>query len=320
MKAAIVFPGQGSQGPAMGAPWADQPAWELVDRASEVLGRDLAPLMTGQDTPANALDVQLSVFLASMLSWEGLRPALDEPPVFAGHSFGQLGALTAAGVLSFEDGLLLAARRGEVTTAACAARPGGMLGVVGLPIAKAAWVCSAAPAQCWLANDNAPGQFVVSGAAEALEPVTARARQLGARKVIPLRVPGAFHTPFMLPAATEFGAYLSTLRFMTSSGLVLSNADARVVTVPRAWASHLADNLITPVRWRAIQLEIARLGLTDLVEVGFGTTLTSLAKRTVPALRRWNVDGPAAIRELTMATGTGWRQAELVGALPGDEA
>ena len=305
----------------MGASWADHPAWELVERASQALGRDLSPLMKSTDAaPENTLDVQLCLFLASMLAWEGLRTALEEPPVFAGHSFGQLSALTAAGVLSFEEALLLAARRGEVTAAACAQRPGGMLAVVGLPSAKAAWVCSAAPAQCWLANENAPGQFVVSGAEEALQRVTARAQQLGARKIVRLNVPGAFHSPFMLPAAYEFGAYLSALRFQPGSGPVVSNQDARAVTVPQAWATHLADNLITPVRWHAVQLEIARLGVSDLVEVGFGTTLTSLAKRTVPALRRWNVDCPAAVREFAAATGTAWRQAELVAAAAGDEA
>jgi [acyl-carrier-protein] S-malonyltransferase len=306
VKAAIVFPGQGSQGPAMGREWAGHPAWELAERASLALGRDLAALLLREDTaPADTLDVQLCVFVVSMMAWEVLRPALRAPAVFAGHSFGQISALTAAGVLTFDEGLRLAARRGEVTAAASARQPGGMLAVLGLDNAKAAWVCSAAPARCWLANDNAPGQFVVAGAEDSLEPVVARARRLGARKIVRLQVDGAFHTPLMVPAADRFAAYLSAVRFKPGAGPVVSNGDARTVTVPRTWAARLADHLITPVRWRSVQLELARLGAEQLFEVGFGTTLTSLAKRTVPRLRRWNVDSPAAVRELQAAPTAG---------------
>jgi [acyl-carrier-protein] S-malonyltransferase len=114
-------------------------------------------------------------------------------------------------------------------------------------------------------------------------------------------VEGPFHTPLMLPAAEQFARYLSASAFSSGSTPVISNADAQPVSRPGSWVTLLADHLISPVRWRATQLCLDRFGVDSLVEVGFGTTLTSLARRTVPGLRRWNVASPAAARELLAA-------------------
>jgi [acyl-carrier-protein] S-malonyltransferase len=299
MKAAVVFPGQGSQGPAMGSAWASDPAWHLVEHASAVVGRDLAPaLVSPESAPRHTADVQLCVFLVSMIAWEAVRPLLSAPVIFAGHSFGQISALTAAGVLSFDDGIRLTMFRGEVAAAAGRRQPGGMIAVLGLDYDKATWACSAAPGECWLANDNAPGQVVLAGTEAGLERAARRALRLGARKLIRLSVEGPFHTPLMLPAAEQFARYLSASTFSAGSTPVISNADAQPVSRPGSWVTLLADHLISPVRWRATQLCLDRFGVDSLVEVGFGTTLTSLARRTVPGLRRWNVASPAAAREL----------------------
>lgn len=299
MKAAVVFPGQGSQGPAMGSAWVSDPAWHLVEHASAVVGRDLAPaLVSPESAPRHTADVQLCVFLVSMIAWEAVRPLLSAPVIFAGHSFGQISALTAAGVLSFDDGIRLTMFRGEVAAAAGRRQPGGMIAVLGLDYDKATWACSAAPGECWLANDNAPGQVVLAGTETGLERAAQRALRLGARKLIRLSVEGPFHTPLMLPAAEQFARYLSASAFSAGSTPVISNADAQPVSRPGSWVTLLADHLISPVRWRATQLCLDRFGVDSLVEVGFGTTLTSLARRTVPGLRRWNVASPAAAREL----------------------
>jgi [acyl-carrier-protein] S-malonyltransferase len=322
MRAAVVFPGQGSQGPAMGSAWVGDPAWHLLEHASAVVGRDLAPaLLSPQSAPRHTADVQLCVFLVSMMAWEAVRPLLSAPVVFAGHSFGQISALTAAGVLSFDDGIRLTTFRGEAAAAAGRRQPGGMMAVLGLDYDKATWACSAAPGECWLANDNAPGQVVLAGTEAGLVRAARRALRLGARKLIRLSVEGPFHTPLMLPAAEQFARYLTGLirwsassvtqdpgrltgwasAFSAGSTPVISNADAQPVSRPGSWVTLLADHLISPVRWRATQLCLDRFGVDSLVEVGFGTTLTSLARRTVPGLRRWNVASPAAARELLAA-------------------
>lgn len=298
----MVFPGQGSQAPAMGSAWVGDPAWHLLEHASAVVGRDLAPaLLSPQSAPRHTADVQLCVFLVSMMAWEAVRPLLGAPVVFAGHSFGQISALTAAGVLSFDDGIRLTTFRGEVAAAAGRRQPGGMIAALGLDYDKATWACSAAPGECWLANDNAPGQVVLAGTEAGLVRAARRALRLGARKLIRLSVEGPFHTPLMLPAAEQFARYLSASAFSSGSTPVISNADAQPVSRPGSWVTLLADHLISPVRWRATQLCLDRFGVDSLVEVGFGTTLTSLARRTVPGLRRWNVATPAAARELLAA-------------------
>lgn len=299
MRAAVVFPGQGSQAPAMGSAWVDDPAWRLVEHASALVGRDLAPaLLRPQSAPRHTADVQLCVFLVSMMAWEAVRPLLNAPVVFAGHSFGQISALTAAGVLSFDDGIRLTKFRGQVAAAAGRGQPGGMIAVLGLDCDKATWACSAAPGECWLANDNAPGQVVLAGTEAGLMRAAQRAQRLGARKLIRLAVEGPFHTPLMLPAAEQFARYLSALAFSAGCTPVISNADAQPVSRPASWVTLLADHLISPVRWRATQLCLERFGADSLVEVGFGTTLTSLARRTVPWLHRWNVASPTAALEL----------------------
>lgn len=305
MKAAVVFPGQGSQGPAMGSEWVGDPAWHLVESASAAVGRDLSPsLLSPEDVPVRTADVQLCVFLVSMMAWETVRSRLSAPAVFAGHSFGQISALTAAGVLNFEEGVRLTAIRGKVAAEAGHRQPGGMIAVLGFDNDKTTWACSAAPGECWLANDNAPGQVVLAGTEAGLARAAQRALRLGARKLVRLSVEGPFHTPLMLPAAEQFARYLRASPFSVGSTPIISNADARLVSRTASWATLLADHLISPVRWRATQLCLQRLGVDSLVEVGFGTTLTSLARRTVPALRRWNVASPTAARELLTSEGS----------------
>lgn len=302
MPAAVIFPGQGSQAPQMGLPWRHHPVWELVERAEEVLGRRLEPFLTSADeVPTATRDVQVSVFLVSVMAWEAIRPVLGLPLVFAGHSLGQVSALAAAGVVSFDDAVRLVAYRGEVTDEACREQAGGMFAALAMANDRASWACSAAPGECWLANDNAPGQVVLAGTRSGLRRVEARARQLGARKIIPLAVQGPFHTPLMLGAAERFGDYLRSVAFSAPSRPIVSNADARLVGTGPVWATLLADHLIHPVRWVASQHRLAGLGVDLLVEAGFGTTLTSIAERTVPGMAAVNVDGPAALEALAEA-------------------
>jgi [acyl-carrier-protein] S-malonyltransferase len=302
MTTAIVFPGQGSQAPRMAAGWVDHPAWDLVRRAETVLDRPLRHFLLDADSaPTDTRDVQLCVVLTSLIGWQAARPLLGEPTLFAGHSLGQVTALAAAGVLDFDEVVRLVERRGATTAAACRQRAGGMVAVLGLPIEQVTWACAAAPGQCWVANDNAPGQAVLGGTTAGLARVVARARELGARKVPPLQVEGPFHTPLMLPAVRGFAAFLRRLDYAAAAAPVLSNTDVAMVG-SGSWSWRLSEHLIAPVRWRESQLLMARLGIERIVEIGYGTTLTSIARRTVPELELVNVDGPAALAALGAAT------------------
>jgi len=183
---AVTFPGQGSQSAGMGAPWQHTPQWALVTHAEEVLGQEVAPLLTDTD-PArlrHTREAQLAVFLTSLLAWESTKETLGEITAFAGHSLGQLTALAAAGVLEFDDAVRLVARRGELTQAAADASGGGMAALLGADDAQAEAACAAAPDACWLANDNAPGQVVIAGTEAGLETATDAGRAAGVRKVV----------------------------------------------------------------------------------------------------------------------------------------
>src|SRR5260221_1423830 len=202
VRVAIVFPGQGTQSPGMGAPWREHPAWKIVEQAEGALGEPLAPLLL--DAPAEQLartrNAQLAVLCTSLVAWEAARPMLDNVVAFAGHSLGQVTALIASGALDLDDGVRFAARRAELTQAAADAHPGRMAALLGATIEQAEAACAAAPDGAWIANDNAPGQVVVAGTPDGVERALARAKEIGVRRATTLNVGGAFHTPLMYPA------------------------------------------------------------------------------------------------------------------------
>ena len=205
---AVIFPGQGTQGAAMGAPWREHPAWGVVDRAEQALGEPLAQLLLAEsaDELARTRESQLSVLLTSLVVWEAAKDQLPAPVAFAGHSLGQITALIASGCLPFDEGVRLAARRAEATQAAADRHPGKMAAVIGADEAQVLEACAAAPDECWLANDNAPGQIVIAGTPSGIERATKAAGDLGIRRVMPLKVGGAFHTPLMEEAASGAAA------------------------------------------------------------------------------------------------------------------
>jgi [acyl-carrier-protein] S-malonyltransferase len=297
---AVIFPGQGAQAPGLGTPWVDHPAWALVERAEKATGETLAPLLT--EAPAEDLartrEAQLVVFLASLLAWETAAPALDamdglEIVAFGGHSLGQVTALVAAGALTFDDGCRLAVRRARHTQDAADARPGRLAALLGASVEQAQDSCAAAAGSCWIANDNAPGQVVIGGTPEGLEAASAKARELGVKRVMALNVGGAFHTPLMQAAADAFAADLAAAPFVDTAIPVLSNHDARPYTDAAGWPERLTEQLTRPVRWADTMPALVALGASTLIEVGPGTTLTGLAKRAHPDLTLRNVATPA---------------------------
>ena len=302
MTVAVTFPGQGTQEPGMGAPWRDQPAWAVIERAEAALGEPLGELVT--DAPAERLtrtrEAQLAVLLTSLLAWDAVRPVVDAPVAFAGHSLGQVTALIAAGVLDVEDGVRFAARRAELTQAAADAHPGRMAALLGATLEQAEDACSAAPDACWVANDNAPGQVVVAGTPDGIEAATARAKELGVKRAMALNVGGAFHTPLMDDARDELAAdVLPDLQLSPPSAPVVSNHDGAAYDDATGWRDRLAQHVAVPVRWRPSQETIAGLGATNCLEVGHSSMLAALAKRTIPDVTVRCVATPADLPALS---------------------
>jgi [acyl-carrier-protein] S-malonyltransferase len=299
---AVIFPGQGTQGALMGAPWREHEAWEVVERAEQALGEPLGHLLLAESAEelARTRESQLSVLLTSLVVWETARDQIPAPVAFAGHSLGQITALIASGCLPFDEGVRLAARRAEATQAAADRHPGKMAAVIGAEEPDVLEACGAAPDECWLANDNAPGQIVIAGTPSGIERATKAAGDLGIRRVMPLKVGGAFHTPLMQEAATALRPVLDAITFGSPSAPVVSNADARPYGEATGWPERLERHLVSPVRWRGCMTTLVdELGATTLVEVGFGSMLAGLAKRGAPGVPVIGVATPDDISPLS---------------------
>ena len=297
MSVAVIFPGQGTQQAGMATAWRAHPSWAIVERAEAALSEPLGHLVT--DAPPEALtrtrEAQLAVLITSLVAWDALAP-LDETPVgFAGHSLGQVTALIAAGALSLEDGVRFAARRAELTQAAADAHPGRMAALLGATPEQAEDACTAAPNACWVANDNAPGQVVIAGTPDGLEAAAARAKDIGVKRVTPLNVGGAFHTPLMHEASIGLAAELATMSFALPTAPVVSNDDAIAYADGDGWRVRLADHVSVPVRWRPTMDTLVGLGSTTFLEVGHGSMLAALAKRGAPTVTVRNIAEPADI-------------------------
>jgi [acyl-carrier-protein] S-malonyltransferase len=278
----------------MGVPWRGDPAWSLVDMAEEEVRRDLSRMLLDPGAaPAGVFQTHMAVVLCSMMAWSSLRSVL-RPAALAGHSLGLVSALHAAGVLSARDAVRVVALRAVITGRASRARPGGMAAVLaGAGIAKAA----CAGADCWVANDNGPEQTVISGSPADLAAAMAAAGRLGARDVIPLQIDGAFHSPLMRDAVAEFADALADVSFGSLEAPLVYNGRLYLPDEPVPWAQVVADDLVSSVRWRETQLRLAELGVNALVEVGFGRTLTGIAKRALPGVLLHNVGSPRAAAE-----------------------
>jgi [acyl-carrier-protein] S-malonyltransferase len=285
MATAVMFPGQGSQAPGMGAEWKGQPAWAVVERAEDVLGEALTPLLL--DSPLdNTRDAQIAVVLTSLMAWDVWSGEHDRPVAFAGHSLGQVTALLAAGVLAFDDGIALVARRAEVTQDAVRRRSGKMVALIGATDAQVDAALAAVPDRCWLANDNAPGQIVLAGTPEGVAAASEAAKLAGVKRVMPLPVDGAFHTPLMASASHALADHLASVPFAEATAPIVSNGDARPYVDGGGWRQRLTDHLVQPVRWRQSVERLVAMSADDLVEVGPGSTLAGLARRMGLSERR----------------------------------
>jgi [acyl-carrier-protein] S-malonyltransferase len=289
----------------MGEPWRATDAWSIVERAEAALDLPLSDLLLVADADqlARTRDAQLAVLLASLMAWEAVRDSVEAPMAFAGHSLGQITALIASGALSLEDGVNFAAQRAGATQSAADARPGRMAALIGATLEQAQAACGPDHdedvATCWVANDNAPGQVVLGGTPEGIEQAVTRSPGLGIRRVIPLNVGAAFHTPLMAPAAADLAADLAATRFATPTAPVVANTDAAPHDGAEGWPTRLTSHLVSPVRWRESMLTLAALGADMFLEVGPGSVLSGLARRTVPGIASRNVSAPGDVPALS---------------------
>src|SRR5437899_4812349 len=226
---AFTFPGQGSQRPGMGRPWVDHPSWELVEDASAVSGRDVSRLLLEADADElkETCNGRLATFVTSLMALDAVERVGLAPNNCAGHSLGEYTALVATGALSFEDGVRIVVERGEAMQAAAEERPGTMAAVLGLDDSDADAACRRADGEAWVANYNAPGQVVIAGSKASVDAAGSAAKDLGAKKVMPLPVGGAFHTPYMASARDRLRKALSEARIQAPEVPVVANVRAR---------------------------------------------------------------------------------------------
>jgi [acyl-carrier-protein] S-malonyltransferase len=277
----LIFtaPGQGAQTPGFLSPWLELPG--LADQLgawSELAGRDLIRLGTeGSAEEITDTSVAQPLLVAAALAVAGL---IGQPDAAAGHSVGELAAGAIAGVLSAEDAIALTRVRGEAMAAACGAAPTGMSAVLGGD--ESVVLATIADAGLTPANVNTAGQIVAGGTLEQLAAFAA-SPPAGAR-VRPLRVAGAFHTSHMAPAVDTLAAAATGIAVKDPAITLLSNRDGAVVTSGADWLDRIVGQVASPVRWDQCMATMSVIGVTALIELAPGGTLTGIAKRALPGI------------------------------------
>jgi [acyl-carrier-protein] S-malonyltransferase len=279
---AYIFPGQGAQFTGMGLDLYNnsQMAHELFEKANEILGFRITDIMfEGTADQLKQTNVtQPAIFLHSVILAKVLGNSF-QPEMVAGHSLGELSALVAAGVLSFEDGLQLVSKRAKAMQKACEIMPSTMAAVLGLEDQVVEEVCDVVDGVVVAANYNCPGQLVISGEVSAIETACELLKEKGARRALVLPVGGAFHSPMMEPAREELAAAIKETQFNEPACPVYQNVPASAVTSATEIKENLMKQLTAPVKWtQSIQSMIADGG-TQFIEVGPGKVLQGLMRK-----------------------------------------
>jgi [acyl-carrier-protein] S-malonyltransferase len=284
VRAAVLFPGQGSQFLAMADPWLSHEAGRaLLQEVSAVWGRDVAAVCRDESALRTTELVQPALFACDLAAYRVLEAEGAHFEAAAGHSLGEFVALVAAGAVDVGPAFEVVLERGRAMEEASGGTAGAMTAIIGLSPDDAAEVCHVAGRGDVLevANENAPKQIVLSGSLVAIERAEEAARSKGA-KAIRLRVAGAFHSPLMRPALDRVREATSRLEFRQPTIAVVPNASGRPTTEPSALRDLLSRHLVSPVRWERSVRALADAGVTAFVEAGPGDVLSKLAKRIVP--------------------------------------
>jgi [acyl-carrier-protein] S-malonyltransferase len=300
-KTAFLFPGQGAQEIGMGQMLAQEyvVAADIFEQADEILGFSISQLSWAgpegelNDT-FNTQPALLTHSTAALKVFQELAPDF-KPGFVAGHSMGEFSALVAAGALSFAEALKLVRRRGELMKSAGDTSPGGMAAILGLEIPALEEICANASSGkkvVQVANDNCPGQVVISGDKAALEIAMQAASEAGARKVVPLAVSIAAHSPLMGNAQGDFNREVETAPFTAPLMPVIGNVSAKPLATPDEIRADLRAQLTERVRWTETIQWLLDQGVDTFIELGSGNVLTGLVKRVNRKTKRINLGSP----------------------------
>ena len=279
---AYVFPGQGAQfsGMAKDLYESSEEAKELFEKANTILGFRITDIMfEGEAEELKQTKVtQPAIFLHSTI----LAKLLGErfkPEMVAGHSLGEISALTAVGVLAFEDGLRLVSIRALAMQAACESEPSTMAAILGLENEVVENTCANIEGIVVAANYNCPGQLVISGTVDAVNEACEQLKEAGARRALVLPVGGAFHSPLMEPARAELAQAIEATTFNTPTCPIYQNVSASAITNPEEIKTNLVAQLTAPVRWAQTMQQMITDGVSSFTEVGPGKVLQGLVKK-----------------------------------------
>ena len=279
---AYVFPGQGAQFSGMGKDLyeSSEEAKALFEQANEILGFRITDIMfEGEAEELKQTKVtQPAIFLHSTILAKLLGDSF-RPEMVAGHSLGEISALTSVGVLAFEDGLKLVSKRALAMQAACEAEPSTMAAILGLENEIVEDICAKVNGIVVAANYNCPGQLVISGAVDAVNDACEQLKEAGARRALVLPVGGAFHSPLMEPARAELAQAIEATTFNIPSCPVYQNVKALAITNPEEIKENLVAQLTAPVRWTQTMQQMIADGVSSFTEVGPGKVLQGLVKK-----------------------------------------
>jgi len=302
---AYVFPGQGSQKVGMGYDLyrSFASARELFDEADRVLGFSLSQLcFEGPEAELKkTINAQPALVAVSLACLAAVRETnaeneLSAPAFIAGHSLGEYTALAAADVVDFADAIYLARERGRLMYEAALKEPGGMAAVIGLNEARLDEICRDSGAR--IANFNSPGQLVISGARENLERAIELAKEAGARRVIPLEVSGAFHTPLMEPAARGLAEVIASIDFRNPKIKIVANTSAKVLDTADELRTELLSQLTSGIQWqRSVEFMLAH-GVSTFIEIGPGSVLSGLIRRINGDVRTFSIGDSETVQKL----------------------
>ena len=280
---AYIFPGQGAQFVGMGKDlYENSPAAkDLFNKANNILGFKITDIMfDGTDEELRQTKVtQPAIFLHSVILARVLGDDF-QPDMVAGHSLGEFSALVANKTLNFEDGLKLVSKRAMAMQKACEIEPSTMAAVIGMDDKEVEQILDTIKDEIVVpANYNSPGQIVISGSIKGVEVAGEKLTEAGAKRVIPLKVGGAFHSPLMQPAAEELAKAIDSTKFIKGICPIYQNVTGQSVTDPEIIKKNLIAQLTAPVRWTQIARNMIASGATTFIEVGPGTVLQGLVKK-----------------------------------------